>query len=145
MVDRNYRRYVQSKVKVYTDTKENVKSYNKFFLVWSHINFHSVILCWILSSFLKRRNAEFDINSDELSGDQFTPGTVHTSHLINHNLCSIRYNSSSSSRVRYNKLSMIWHNYKLMNTKKISLWTEEFMFVQEIRAFVNNDSSISHI
>ena len=30
MVDRNYRRYVQSKVKVYTDTKENVKSYNKF-------------------------------------------------------------------------------------------------------------------
>ena len=43
MVDRNYRRYVQSKVKVYTDTKENVKSYNKFFLVWtsdSEATFH---------------------------------------------------------------------------------------------------------
>ena len=84
MVDRNYRRYVQSKVKVYTDTKENVKSYNKFFLVWtsySEATFHGEIftpwfICGILSSFLKRRNAEFDINSDELSGDQFTPGTV---------------------------------------------------------------------
>ena len=76
MVDRNYRRYVQSKVKVYTDTKDKVLSYEELNTCMTTIRSIHILRTTMRSS-LQRRNADFDINSDELSTDQFSPGNVH--------------------------------------------------------------------